>query len=293
MRFVIVTGMSGAGKTTVLKSLEDMNFFCVDNLPVTLIPKFVELTSDADFINDKVALGIDIRNGDALGDLSDILNKLRENKFRFEVLYLDASSQVLVKRYKETRREHPLAKNGSLMDGINEERKRIEFLSNIADYTIDTSGLLTRELKSEVVKIFDKDVDYTNMIITVMSFGYKFGIPQDADFVFDVRFMPNPYYEEGLRRKTGNDKEVRDYVMQAEESRTFLKMLSDMMTFLAKEYTEKEHRHQLVIAIGCTGGRHRSVTIANELYNSISKLPYSVRVFHRDIINDSYVKGEI
>ncbi len=293
MRFVIVTGMSGAGKTTVLKSLEDMNFFCVDNLPVTLIPKFVELTSDADFINDKVALGIDIRNGDALGDLSDILNKLRENKFRFEVLYLDASSQVLVKRYKETRREHPLAKNGSLMDGINEERKRIEFLSNIADYTIDTSGLLTRELKSEVVKIFDKDVDYTNMIITVMSFGYKFGIPQDADFVFDVRFMPNPYYEEGLRRKTGNDKEVRDYVMQAEESRTFLKQLSDMMTFLAKEYTEKEHRHQLVIAIGCTGGRHRSVTIANELYNSISKLPYSVRVFHRDIINDSYVKGEI
>ncbi|MCR5213944.1 MAG: RNase adapter RapZ [Eubacterium sp.] len=293
MRFVIVTGMSGAGKTTVLKSLEDMDFFCVDNLPVTLIPKFVELSSDADFSNDKVAIGIDIRNGDALSDLSEILNNLRENKFRFEILYLDASSQVLVKRYKETRREHPLAKDGSLIDGINEERKRIEFLSNIADYTIDTSGLLTRELKSEVVKIFDTDIDYTNMIITVMSFGFKFGIPQDADFVFDVRFMPNPYYEEALRRKTGNDKEVRDFVMKADESKAFLKQLNDMMTFLAKEFTEKEHRHQLVIAIGCTGGRHRSVTIANELYNCMNKLPYSVRVFHRDIINDSYVKGEI
>ncbi len=293
MRFVIVTGMSGAGKTTVLKSLEDMNFFCVDNLPVALIPKFVELSSDENFLSDKVAVGIDIRSGDGLGDLSDILNRMREHKFHYEILYLDASSQVLVKRYKETRREHPLAKNGSLIDGINEERRRIEFLSNIADYTIDTSGLLTRELKSEVVKIFSTDIDYNNMIITVMSFGYKFGIPQDADFVFDVRFMPNPYYEETLRRKTGNDKDVRDFVMKAEESGIFVDQLSTMMTFLAKEYTEKEHRHQLVIAIGCTGGRHRSVTVAHELYTRLSELPYTVRVFHRDIINDSYVKGEI
>ncbi len=285
--------MSGAGKSTVLKALEDTGFFCVDNLPVALITKFVELTSDNEFNNDKVAVGIDIRSGEGLADLSSILNNMRENKFNFEILYLDASTKVLVKRYKETRREHPLAKGGKLTDGIEEERARIEFLEKMADYTINTSNLLTRELKSETLKIFAKDKDYNNMIVTIMSFGYKFGIPQDADYVFDVRFMPNPYYEEDLRRKTGNDQEIRDYVMNSEESKSFLDMLQKMMTFLVKENTEKEDRHQLVIAIGCTGGRHRSVTVANELYERLSNLPYSFRVFHRDIINDSYVKGEL
>ncbi len=285
--------MSGAGKSTVLKALEDTGFFCVDNLPVALISKFVELTSDNEFNNDKVAVGIDIRSGEGLADLSSILNNMRENKFNFEILYLDASTKVLVKRYKETRREHPLAKGGKLTDGIEEERARIEFLEKMADYTINTSNLLTRELKSETLKIFAKNKDYNNMIVTIMSFGYKFGIPQDADYVFDVRFMPNPYYEEDLRRKTGNDQEIRDYVMNSEESKFFLDMLQKMMTFLVKENTEKEDRHQLVIAIGCTGGRHRSVTVANELYERLSNLPYSFRVFHRDIINDSYVKGEL
>lgn len=285
--------MSGAGKSTVLKALEDTGFFCVDNLPVALITKFVELTSDNEFNNDKVAVGIDIRSGEGLADLSSILNNMRENKFNFEILYLDASTKVLVKRYKETRREHPLAKGGKLTDGIEEERARIEFLEKMADYTINTSNLLTRELKSETLKIFAKNKDYNNMIVTIMSFGYKFGIPQDADYVFDVRFMPNPYYEEDLRRKTGNDQEIRDYVMNSEESKSFLDMLQKMMTFLVKENTEKEDRHQLVIAIGCTGGRHRSVTVANELYERLSNLPYSFRVFHRDIINDSYVKGEL
>lgn len=285
--------MSGAGKSTVLKALEDTGFFCVDNLPVALITKFVELTSDNEFNNDKVAVGIDIRSGEGLADLSSILNNMRENKFNFEILYLDASTKVLVKRFKETRREHPLAKGGKLTDGIEEERARIEFLEKMADYTINTSNLLTRELKSETLKIFAKNKDYNNMIVTIMSFGYKFGIPQDADYVFDVRFMPNPYYEEDLRRKTGNDQEIRDYVMNSEESKSFLDMLQKMMTFLVKENTEKEDRHQLVIAIGCTGGRHRSVTVANELYERLSNLPYSFRVFHRDIINDSYVKGEL
>ena len=292
MRFVIVTGMSGAGKSTVLKALEDTGYFCVDNLPVALVTKFVELSSDMEFNNDKVAIGIDIRSGEALGDLSEILNTLREEKFNYEVLYLDASNKTLVKRYKETRREHPLAKGGKLNDGIEEERSRIDFLKGIADYKIDTTGLLTRELKSEVLKIFANDKDYNNMIVTIMSFGYKFGIPQDADYVFDVRFMPNPYYEENLRRKTGNDQEIKDYVMSTDESKNFLEMLAQMMTFLVKENTEKEDRHQLVIAIGCTGGRHRSVTVANELYDKLSDLPYSFRVFHRDIINDTYVKGE-
>ena len=293
MRFVIVTGMSGAGKTTVLKALEDTGFFCVDNLPVPLITKFVELISDNDFTNDKVAVGIDIRSGESLPELKSILNSMRENKFNFEILYLDATSKVLVKRYKETRREHPLARGGKLNDGIEKERAEIAFLEKMADYTIDTSSLLTRELKSEVLKIFAKDKDYNNMIVTIMSFGYKFGIPQDADYVFDVRFMPNPYYEENLRRKTGNDQEIRDYVMSTPESKYFLESLSEMMTFLVKENTEKEDRHQLVIAIGCTGGRHRSVTVANELYERLLDLPYSFRVFHRDIINDSYVKGEL
>ena len=293
MRFVIVTGMSGAGKTTVLKALEDSGYFCVDNLPVPLISKFVELSSDNEFNNDKVAIGIDIRSGSALGELSEILNNLRESKFNYEILYLDASNRSLVRRYRETRREHPLAQGGNLNDGIDEERSRIEFLSKLADYTIDTSGLLTRELKREVLKIFANSKEYNNMIVTIMSFGYKFGIPQDADYVFDVRFMPNPYYEETLRRKTGNDQEVRDYVMDSKESGKFLDMLEEMMKFLVKENTEKEDRHQLVVAIGCTGGRHRSVTVANELYERMSDMPYSFRVFHRDIINDSYVKGEL
>ncbi|MCR5106500.1 MAG: RNase adapter RapZ [Eubacterium sp.] len=308
MRFVFVTGMSGAGKSTVLKSLEDLGFFCVDNLPVALVLKFVELIRESDFNNENIAVGIDIRSGEALVGLSGILDELKKSKIKsedkllsdetndkdidFEILFLDASNKTLVRRFKETRREHPLARGGTLEDGINQERHRVEFLMKKADYTIDTSTLLTRELKAEISKIFNTDNEYENMIVTIMSFGYKFGVPQDADYVIDVRFLPNPYYEEDLRRLTGNDQEVKDYVMNSEESEEFVEALTRMMSYVTKQFTINEDRHQLVIAIGCTGGRHRSVTVANELYDRMSLLPYSVRVFHRDIINDVYVKGE-
>ena len=292
MRFIIVTGMSGAGKSTVLKVLEDLDYFCVDNLPVLLIEKFAEISRDSNFKNDKVAIGLDIRNGAALGELNSVLARLREDTFNYEILYLDASDEVLVKRYKETRREHPLAHGGRIENGIREERGSIEFLKTLADYTIDTSGLLTRELKTEVRRIVLCDKTYTNMIVTVMSFGFKFGIPQDADFVFDVRFLPNPYYVPELKRKTGNDKEVRDYVMDSQPSVEFLDNLAKMCSFLVPRFIEAEDRHQIIIAIGCTGGRHRSVTVANILEERLRELPYSTRVFHRDIANDTYVKGE-
>ena len=292
MRFIIVTGMSGAGKSTVLKQLEDMDYFCVDNLPVMLIKKFAEISGDNHFEKDKVAIGIDIRSGEALEELSTQLSYLRENKFNYEIIYLDATDKVLVKRYKETRREHPLAHGGRIEDGIAEERTRIDFLKRMADYTIDTSGLLTRELKKEVKKIVLTEKNYTNMIVTVMSFGYKFGIPQDADMVFDVRFMPNPYYVTELRAKTGNDDEIKQFVMDSPSSVEFMDKLYDMVKFLVPNFINGEDRNQLVIAVGCTGGRHRSVTVANLLGERLKELPYTTRVFHRDIANDIYVKGE-
>lgn len=292
MRFIIVTGMSGAGKSTVLKTLEDEGYFCVDNLPVLLIEKFADLSQDANFSNDKVAIGIDIRSGKALGELSAVLDSFRSNKFNFEVLYLDAEDEILVKRYKETRRSHPLARRGRIEDGIKAERKAIDFLKNIADYTIDTSNLLTRELKKEIGKVVLKGKDYTNMIVTIMSFGYKFGIPDDADFVFDVRSMPNPYYVAALKKQTGNDQPVRDYVMASDDSVLYVNKLEELIRFLVPEFIKNEGEHQLVVAIGCTGGRHRSVTVANELFEKLQQLPYSVRVFHRDVANDTYVKGE-
>ena len=292
MRFIIVTGMSGAGKSTVLKQLEDMDYFCVDNLPVMLIKKFAEISGDNHFEKDKVAIGIDIRSGEALEELSTQLSYLRENKFNYEIIYLDATDKVLVKRYKETRREHPLAHGGRIEDGIAEERTRIDFLKRMADYTIDTSGLLTRELKKEVKKIVLTEKNYTNMIVTVMSFGYKFGIPQDADMVFDVRFMPNPYYVTELIAKTGNDDEIKQFVMDSPSSVEFMDKLYDMVKFLVPNFINGEDRHQLVIAVGCTGGRHRSVTVANLLGERLKELPYTTRVFHRDIANDIYVKGE-
>lgn len=284
MRFVIVTGVSGAGKTAALKMLEDVGYFCVDNLPILLIEKFVSLMNDStgeDVQN--AALGIDARSGDALDELEIVLDRMKESGYEFEILFLDADDRTLVKRYKETRRLHPLAYGGRVDDGIRLEREKMRFLKERADYIIDTSHLLTRELKQELEKIFVKNQEFHNIMVSVLSFGFKYGIPADADLVFDVRFLPNPYYLDELRPKTGMDDSVYNYVMDCEAARKFASMLEEMVTFLIPNYI-KEGKTNLVIAVGCTGGKHRSVTIARELYSRISEnSKYGIRLEHRDI----------
>ena len=290
MRFVIVTGMSGAGKSTALKNLEDFGYFCVDNLPVELIPRFAEIAYDAGTDVNNVAIGVDIRSGDGIERLAGYLDDLKTQGYPYEILFLDASDDVIVKRYKETRRSHPLARSGRVESGIQKERQKIGFLRERASYIIDTSNLLTRECRSELEKIFVENQDYNNFIITIVSFGFKYGIPMDADLVFDVRFLPNPYYVPELKALTGNEKPVQDFVMKAPEAGEFLSKLVDLMKFLIPNYI-KEGKNQLVIGIGCTGGKHRSVTMANGLYRSLSAEYNSVRIEHRDIEKDAITKG--
>ncbi len=289
MRFVIVSGMSGAGKSTALKILEDMGFFCVDNLPVALLPHFGEIAADRELGVSQVAVVVDIRNGEQLKSLTGQLEILCELGVQYEILFLDAENSVLVKRYKETRRTHPLAKEDRVETGIARERKMISFIKEQADYIIDTTSLLTRELKQELDKIFVGGETYGNFIITVLSFGFKYGIPSDADLVFDVRFLPNPYYEQALRPFTGNDRSVQEYVMKNGDGKQFLEKIEDLMQFLIPRY-RAEGKNSLVIAIGCTGGRHRSVTIANGLHLRLKKLPYTIRAEHRDLEKDPQKK---
>ena len=290
MRFVIVTGVSGAGKTAALKMLEDARYFCVDNLPIPLLEKFVSLMPEIhgeDVQN--VALGIDARSG-SMGELELILDKMQEAGYQFEILFMDAEDSVLVKRYKETRRSHPLAMAGRIDEGIRLERKKMEFLRRKADYIIDTSHLLTRELRQEIDKIFVDNEEFKNMMISVLSFGFKYGIPADADLVFDVRFLPNPYYVDELRPMTGLDDSVFNYVMDNETAKRFMGKLEDMVNFLIPNYVQ-EGKTSLVIAIGCTGGKHRSVTIARELYSRLIKNnEYGFRLEHRDVEKDRLLK---
>lgn len=290
MRFVIVTGMSGAGKSTALKMLEDMGYFCVDNLPIPLLPGFVQMLQNTDTEMKKVALGLDVRSGQDLSGLKENLEAMDRDRIGYEILFLDANDAVLVKRYKETRRQHPLSGSGRVDTGIAKEREKLLFLKMKATYILDTSKMLTRELRIELEKIFVDGQSFCNLYITVMSFGFKYGIPQDADLVFDVRFLPNPYYIDTLREKTGNEAEVQDYVMQNDKGRIFLDKLKDMMEFLIPNYI-LEGKNQLVIAIGCTGGKHRSVTLANALYQLLDQEEsYGVRIEHRDIGKDSITK---
>ncbi len=283
MRLVIVTGMSGGGKRTAMKMLEDVGFYCVDNLPVSFIEKFVGLVSAPNNEISKVALGLDARANQSFEEVERILENLRKDGCKFEILFMDASDQVLLKRYKETRRVHPLAPEGRVEDGISREREILKAIKGKADYVIDSSSLLTRELKEELDRIFVQNKEYNSLMINIVSFGFKNGIPADADLVFDVRFLPNPFYIDELKHKTGKDKEVQDYVMQFEESTVFLDKLEDLLEFLVPNYV-KEGKYQLVIGIGCTGGKHRSVTLANELYKRMKgKGNYGLKLSHRDI----------
>lgn len=284
MRLVIVTGISGAGKVTALKIFEDNGYYCVDNLPIDLIESFADILFGQTNEKNKVAIGVDIRSGKNLEKMSEVLKNMKAKEQNYEILFLDCNNNTLIKRFKETRRSHPMGDRDSVENEINEERAKLEFLREQADYIIDTSNLLVKELRGEIEKIFVLNRDYRNLFVTIMSFGFKHGVPADCDLVFDVRFLPNPYYVPDLKHKTGNQKEVQDYVLNSPVSHEFLDKLVDMIKFLIPNYIE-EGKNQLVIGIGCTGGHHRSVTIANELYNQLnsSDASYGIRLSHRDI----------
>jgi UPF0042 nucleotide-binding protein len=285
--------MSGAGKTTVLHYLEDADYYCVDNLPIQLMVPFIRIASaGSPDIYSKIALGIDIRSGLTDGEMKDALAFLDQAGIRYEILFLDAGDDVIIRRYKETRRTHPLAgRTGSIEEGICLERQQIRFMRERADYIINTSKLLTRELKKEVVRIFVEDKSYKSLYITVQSFGFKYGIPVDSDLVVDVRFLPNPYYVPELKPLTGNDKPIIDYVLSQKQTGEFLKRYTELLSFLIPNYIA-EGKNQLVISVGCTGGRHRSVVLANEIYRILAQnTEYGVRIEHRDIGMDPVTKA--
>ena len=275
MKFVIITGMSGAGKSLAMKHMEDMGFFCVDNLPPALMGKFIEICVMGESKFSKIALVMDIRGGNMLDGLLPCLKVLKKEGIRYEILFLDASDDVLIKRYKETRRLHPLSINGMLIEGIKEERRRLESIKNKADNIIETSNLSSKNLKNKINAMFVDEGEEDSIIVNIVSFGFKYGMPVECDLVFDVRFLPNPYYVKELKEKTGNDSEVYDYVMNTEPAAIFSKQLFQMVQFLIPNYII-EGKNQLVISIGCTGGRHRSVSVARALAKNMEQLPYSL-----------------
>lgn len=283
INLLIITGMSGAGKTVAVQSLEDQGFFCVDNLPPLLIPKFAELIEQSGGRIKRVALVIDLRGREFFDTLSEALSRLEEMEYiHYQILFLDASNQILVQRYKETRRRHPLAPEGLPLDGIMAERKLLEEIKGRADLTLDSSQLKPIQLKEKITNYFS--TTESKMTVNITSFGFKYGIPIDADLVFDVRFLPNPHYIEHLRPKTGLEAEVSEYVFQWDESIEFLEKLSGFIGFTLPHY-QREGKSQLVIGIGCTGGKHRSVAIAEHLGEKF-KESFQTRVSHRDIERD-------
>lgn len=286
MRFVIVTGLSGAGKTEATRTLEDMDYFCVDNLPPKLIPKFAEACNNGNI--EKVAIVIDIRGGIFFDDLFESLIYLKNNNLEYEILFLDAIDEVLVKRFKEARRSHPLAHEGRIITGINKERKRLREVRDRADIIIDTSKYKIRDLREKLMEHYGNSKSVEKQLsVTVLSFGFKYGIPVDSDLVFDVRFIPNPFYIPELKQYSGADEPVKEYVLAQNETVEFIDKVQNMLQFLIPNYI-KEGKRQLIVSIGCTGGRHRSVAIANEVYERLAKANFNARIEHRDIMEDCH-----
>ncbi len=282
LELIVVTGLSGAGKTEAVRSLEDLGFFCVDNLPPSLISKFTELLAQSDPPVKKIALVMDIRGGRFFDTFFESLKYLDDEGFDYEILFLEASDESLVRRFKATRRRHPLSREGRVLDGITAERERLQDIRGRADKIIDTSELTPQQLKEQVRDLFGHGKT-SSLVITVMSFGFKYGLPLDADTVIDVRFLPNPHYEEDLRPMTGEDPLVEDYVLNSPETASFLQKLSDMLLFLLPYYV-REGKSHFVVAIGCTGGKHRSVALARNIGRVLKTEGYRVAVKHRDIM---------
>ncbi len=287
MRFIIITGLSGAGKTQVIRCLEDLDYYCIDNMPPALIPKFAEICYSSNGKIDKVAMVIDIRGGDMFNELFNELNALKAAGYNYEVLFLEANDEALIKRYKETRRMHPLARDGRLIDGITKERAILDYVKKKANHVIDTSSFTTSQLKDAVKELFEGSNVGGGIVVNVQSFGFKYGIVLDGDLVFDVRFLPNPFYKENLKHHTGLDSDVQEYVLKFEQTGEFIKKLNSMIDYLLPYYIE-EGKGQIVIGIGCTGGKHRSVTIAIQLYNFLKEKGYNAIISHRDIQKDKY-----
>ncbi len=281
-RLVIITGMSGAGKSQVVRAMEDLGYFCVDNLPPMLIPKFAELCAQSGGKVSKIALVVDIRGGEFFDTLAQVLEGMEKQGHLYEILFLEASDATIIRRYKETRRRHPMAPHGRISEGINRERDRLEQIRGRATHIIDTSGLSTAELKGKITGLFAEERELERMTVTVVSFGFKYGMPLDADMVMDVRFLPNPFYVESLRRKSGQEAVVGEYIWKWPVTQQFMEKLAGLIDFLVPHYV-KEGKSQLIIAIGCTGGLHRSVFIAEKMFEYLKAKGFKVNVEHRDI----------
>lgn len=282
MKLVIVTGVSGAGKSQAIKILEDVGFFCIDNLPPALILKFLEVCKMSEEKIEKVAIVMDIRSGKMLDNSSSILSNIEEQGYNYEILFLEASDSVLVKRYKLTRRKHPLAMNERIAEGIKKEREKLEPLRKRANYIVDTTNLSVKSLRDELLNIFEYGGHFEGLFIQIMSFGFKHGVPEDIDLVFDMRVLPNPYNVESLRDLTGRNEKIKDYVMKFTETEILLKKIADYLEFVIPIYI-KEGRTQLIIGIGCTGGKHRSVVMTEELAKRLNDNGHKVQFEHRDI----------
>ncbi len=282
LRVLIITGLSGSGKSTVLRSLEDIGFFCVDNLPVVLLPKFLEIQTGSSSEVSKIALVMDLREKFFLEKYTEIFSQLKEKGYVIDILFLDAKDDALLRRFSETRRVHPLSEKGTIMDGINLEREKLSALKEMADKIIDTSSYNVHELKDVIQKYYLSPSTIKRLVINLTSFGYRYGLPPEADIVLDVRFLPNPYFVEDLKDLDGNNSKIKDYVLGWKESKTFLQQLFKLMEYLMPLY-EKEGKMNINIALGCTGGKHRSVVMLNQLGEHYSGKDYPINIKHRDI----------